>query len=729
GSRGAVTFTSGFSTGNNVDGEIFYLAVTESGSSDTGVKPTFTYTAGSLTDKAGNFAATASSATTDGVKPRLVNSNPIRVYDTNGNGKADTVKIIFSETLAATTATSPWILANVPSGATLNTVATATTNVANDTLVLNLTEGSGAADTTIGSFTASLDNSSSVIQDSANNIANDFAATTGSDYMGAAIVAANYISTGDVSNDSILVNFSEPISDASVDIPADFTVASGGSIANANFNTGDTANDSSIVIELNGGDTALTVGTSTVKFSAAGVIADTSAQANVNNNTATVTVGGGLIVNEISWGGSSGKAADEWIELRNLSGNALNFATNYYCIYVGGSKLTDLTGSIAGSGYYLISQYAETSANSALNVTPNLIPASWVALPDTALQISLYSSLDATCNNSDSLLDRADDGVGIPFAGNTTTPATMERNASVGIGTTATSWHTAAASQGFDNTNQKGTPLSANISDITAPSFTADTEYPAHQTLLPASPASLSVNYADNLGGVGVNTAAITMEVDLNGDGDFADASEGISGICSGGNLTKTTTQAICNLATTLTAGKHSARVVVSDNSGNSNSATWDFWVDNFTMTIENQSEANFGILIPNTASYTNDNAKHTKITITTYGAGVNLSATPSGSLTSGGDNIAWHTNNTATAGDGNAWRMKEGAAGVFGNYFNWSVNNTVATKTKFTGSQLASTNALQTYTFYIQYYVNVGSSQSAGVYNQTLAYNAALSY
>jgi hypothetical protein len=730
GSRGAISFVGGVGTGSSVDDEIFYLAVTEIGSIDTGVKPTITYTAGTLTDRAENLAASAgASATTDGVKPRIVAANPIRIYDTDGNGKADSVKIIFSETLGATTATSPWVLANVPSGATVNTAALTTTTFANDTVTLTLTEGSGAADTTVGSFTASLDNSSSAISDSASNNASDFAATAGSDYMGAAIVAANYISTGTVANDSIVVNFSEPISDASVAVPGDFTIGSGGSIANADFDTGDAADDSSITIELNAGDTALTIGTSTVRLSGAGVVADTSAQANVSNNVATVTVGGGLVLNEISWAGSNGKTGDEWIELRNLSSSAINFATNYYCIYVGGSKLADLTGSIAGSGYYLISQYAETSANSALNVTPDLIPASWVTLPDTALQLSLYSSTDATCNSSDTLLDRADDGVGAPFAGNTTTPATMERNVSVGIGTDTASWHTAAASQGFDNTNQKGTPLSANISDVTAPSFTADTNSPAHQSLIPVSPASISISYADNIGGVGVDTTAITMEVDLNGDGDFADANEGVGGICSGGALTKTTTQTTCSLSSTLTAGKHSARVIVSDNSGNSNSNTWDFWVDNFTMTIENVSEANLGILTPNTASYTNDNAKHTKITVTTYGAGVTISGTPDGSLTSGSDNIPWHTNNTATAGVGAAWRVKEGGAGAFGNYYNWSANTTVATKAKFTGGQLATTNALQTYTFYIQYYVETDGLQSAGAYDQALTYNAALTY
>jgi hypothetical protein len=731
GSRGVLSFVNGVSTGSNVDDAIFYIAITEKGSIDTDVKPTLTYTQGNLNDTAENLAASlAANNSTDGVKPRLIADKPIRIFDEDGNGKADVVKVIFSESLATTTATTPWMLANTPSAGSLDSVSVATTNTANDTVVLHLTEGNSAADTTAGSFTVSLDNNSSEVADSANNNASDFTAINGEDYMGVAIVAANYISTGNAANDSITVNFSESVDDASMDIPTDFTVANGGSIANANFNTGNTADDNSIVIELNAGDSALGVGNSTVRFSAAGVANDNSAQSNTNNNTTAVTVGGGLIINEISWSGSSGKATDEWIELRNLSGNAIDFNTNYYCVYVGSSKLADLSGSIAGSDYYLISHYAETDVNSALNVTPNLIPAIWVEIPDTDLQINLYSSIDATCDNTDNLIDNADDGVGIPFAGNAgINPASMERNVSVGVGNSESSWHTAAESSGMDDANQKATPLSANISDITAPSFDTASRYPSHQSLLPSSPASISVSYTDNAGGVGVDAATATMEIDLNGDGDFTDAGEGVGGICSGGNLTATTTEVVCNLTTTLAAGKHSVRVSVSDNSGNANNTVWDFWVDNFTFKVENADEANLGILIPGVAGFTNDNAKHTKITITTYGVGINLTATPSGNLTSGGDNIPWHLNNTPAAGNGNAWRVKENAAGVFGNYFNWNDNTTVATKNKFTGSQLASTNALQTYTFYIQYYAEIDSSQSAGIYDETITYLPSLEY
>ena len=54
------------------------------------------------------------SGPSDGAKPILVT---LTMLDNNTNGKVDRVTAVFSETLAASTATAPWTLANTPSGA------------------------------------------------------------------------------------------------------------------------------------------------------------------------------------------------------------------------------------------------------------------------------------------------------------------------------------------------------------------------------------------------------------------------------------------------------------------------------------------------------------------------------------------------------------------------------------------------------------------------------------
>ena len=86
------------------------------------------------------------------------------MFDTNANGKVDQVKATFSETLAATTLTTPWTLANVPSGGSLSSVS-----VAGAVATLTVNEGVGAASTAVGSFTVALAADADGIRDAAGN--------------------------------------------------------------------------------------------------------------------------------------------------------------------------------------------------------------------------------------------------------------------------------------------------------------------------------------------------------------------------------------------------------------------------------------------------------------------------------------------------------------------------------------------------------------------------------
>jgi hypothetical protein len=190
------------------------LAITEgAGAANTAVGTfTLTYTAAAtgIVDYAGNQAITvAATAPADKATPVLVT---LTMLDNNTNGKVDRITATFSETLASTTDAAPWTLANVPSSGTKSTLST---SAAIATLLI--TEGAGAADTSVGALTVTLTASATGIRDAAGN-QSSFAATAPSD--GAAPVPVTVTDTNGVTNgkmesgDTLVVTFSEPIASA-----------------------------------------------------------------------------------------------------------------------------------------------------------------------------------------------------------------------------------------------------------------------------------------------------------------------------------------------------------------------------------------------------------------------------------------------------------------------------------------------------------------------------------
>jgi hypothetical protein len=124
-------------------------------------------------DAAGNQSSFAARAPAD-------NAAPIRIamdmLDTDKNGWIDSTTVTFSEPLAAYTAgTAPWTLANVPSAGTLGSVS-----VSGAVATLNITEGGGAANTAVGTYTIAMSASVSGVRDAFGNQAS-FAATAPTD--------------------------------------------------------------------------------------------------------------------------------------------------------------------------------------------------------------------------------------------------------------------------------------------------------------------------------------------------------------------------------------------------------------------------------------------------------------------------------------------------------------------------------------------------------------------
>ena len=179
-------------------------------------------------------------------------------------------------------------------------------------------------------------------------------------------------------------------------------------------------------------------------------------------NTIQATMAPDVIISEVMWAGSSVSAADEWIELTNMSnqpvdvsGWSLTGASSAPIIFPDNSFMEPHTP-------FLISNYAHTNTNSTLN-TQSQIVTTMVSLPNDKLALTL------TAPNR-GMVDSAGNG-GAPFAGTSggTGDAlhgqyrSMERRDFLMDGTTKDAWTDADSSNGFkESALDQGTPGSLN---------------------------------------------------------------------------------------------------------------------------------------------------------------------------------------------------------------------------------------------------------------------------
>ena len=167
-----------------------------------------------------------------------------------------------------------------------------------------------------------------------------------------------------------------------------------------------------------------------------------------------------IIVSEIAWAGSSMSTVDEWLELANLTGDAIDLSgwTVTGAASSNGSLTIPVGKSIPPHSTFLISNYDELNAKSSLARVPDFVTAS-VSLSNASLALDLVDA-------NGTVRDSAGSG-GAPLAGRVgggdepsgTGPASMVRLAPVADGAIATSWVTATGSDGFDiEATNLGTP-------------------------------------------------------------------------------------------------------------------------------------------------------------------------------------------------------------------------------------------------------------------------------
>lgn len=150
----------------SVSGNTATLSITEGAGAPTTAVGAFTVALTALPsgirDLNGHAASFAAQAPLDRAAPAPVT---MAMQDGNNNGRVDRVAFTWSETLAAaTTAATPWTLANVPSGGVRGTVSMSGTSG-----LLRITEGPGALETGVGAFTVALTATPTGVRDAAGN--------------------------------------------------------------------------------------------------------------------------------------------------------------------------------------------------------------------------------------------------------------------------------------------------------------------------------------------------------------------------------------------------------------------------------------------------------------------------------------------------------------------------------------------------------------------------------
>jgi hypothetical protein len=200
---------------------------------------------------------------------------------------------------------------------------------------------------------------------------------------------------------------------------------------------------------------------------------NTSAISNVATTGAitpvtSATRPGDVVINEVMWSGSTVSSQDEWLELKNmtdkdvdLSGWSItNLGTNTQPV------ITLPAGTVVkASGYFVIANFAESNASSALLHAPDYV-VNQIALANAGEQLTLK-------DNAAQTIDQTPVPAGNWTAGiNGTNKRSMERNNIPGDGTSNSNWHSCnsqscveARSQYWKAVgNDFGTPGAANLS-------------------------------------------------------------------------------------------------------------------------------------------------------------------------------------------------------------------------------------------------------------------------
>ncbi|MCA1031478.1 phospholipase D-like domain-containing protein [Bacillus timonensis] len=152
-----------------------------------------------------------------------------------------------------------------------------------------------------------------------------------------------------------------------------------------------------------------------------------------------------VVINEISWMGTTYSYSDEWIELYNDTTKAVSLE-GWVLSATDGSPIITLSGSIPAKGYFLLEK---TDDNSVPGIPADIIYTG--SLSNTGEVLSLKDQSGAVIDTVDAW-----------YGGDNTSKATMERIGAHVSGSTATNWYTATTA--YDG--GLGTPKAANPGSV-----------------------------------------------------------------------------------------------------------------------------------------------------------------------------------------------------------------------------------------------------------------------
>ncbi|MEA2006695.1 MAG: TasA family protein [Patescibacteria group bacterium] len=185
---------------------------------------------------------------------------------------------------------------------------------------------------------------------------------------------------------------------------------------------------------------------------------------------------GDVVINEIMWMGSTEDKKDEWIELRNMTDCDIEIGKWRIenAKKKGNTYKIPANNTIPANGYFLIANFPEPSANTALSVDPDVHSAGLSLDNDDNGNLVLTTAKKDGKVVIDEALGKNEWPAGINKRGNDPLRQSMERNDEPDDGLKENSWHT-CEDEGCTSTDywdfegdNYGTPGDDNLSDETA---------------------------------------------------------------------------------------------------------------------------------------------------------------------------------------------------------------------------------------------------------------------
>lgn len=169
---------------------------------------------------------------------------------------------------------------------------------------------------------------------------------------------------------------------------------------------------------------------------------------------------GDVVINEIMWMGSQGNAADEWIELRNMTSSTIDLS-NWTVVNLAtgpGGTVTIPSGKTIGpNGFFLISNDPESTSK--VSITPDVVAPTQLLDPGEQLTLKNASSVTIDTANGTGEWLAGQNGVG------QNPEKSMERNDTPSDGTVGSNWHTATSATNIDAGGREiATPKASNSS-------------------------------------------------------------------------------------------------------------------------------------------------------------------------------------------------------------------------------------------------------------------------